>query len=49
MMRNRGIDIPMEYRNNPEAAVQYLMNSGQLTQEQLDFMISAARRMGVQI
>ena len=49
MMRNKGIDIPKEYRNNPEAAVQYLMNSGKMTQQQLDYILSTARRMGIQI
>lgn len=49
LMMNRGINIPQEYRNNPEAAIQYLMNSGQMMQEQLDYITSVARRMGIQI
>ena len=47
MMKRRGINIPSEYRNDPQAAVQYLLNSGQMTQEQLTYIQNVARNMGI--
>lgn len=49
MLQNKGIQIPEEYRNNPQGAVNYLMQSGQMTPEQLEYIKSTARRMGLQI
>ena len=43
----RGIDIPLEYRNDPQQVVQYLMNSGKLTQKDIDAMKQMAQRMGM--
>ena len=43
----RGIDIPLEYRNDPQQVVQYLMNSGKLTQDDIDAMKQMAQRMGM--
>ena len=28
------LNIPQEYANNPEGAIQYLMNNGKITQQQ---------------
>ena len=28
------LNIPQEYANNPQGAIQYLMNNGKITQEQ---------------
>ena len=30
----RNVNIPQQYLNNPEDAVKYLMNNGQMSQEQ---------------
>lgn len=30
----RNLNIPQQYLNNPEEAVKYLMNNGQMSQEQ---------------
>lgn len=30
----RNVNIPQQYLNNPEEAVKYLMNNGQMSQEQ---------------
>ena len=49
LLRTKGIDIPREYRNDPQAAVQYLMNTGNLTQKDIDMIKNLANRMGVQI
>lgn len=47
MLRNKGINIPKEYRNDPQGAVQYLLNSGQMTDEQLEYLKHVAYRMGI--
>lgn len=31
------LNIPNEYANDPQGAIQYLMNSGKITQEQYNF------------
>lgn len=49
MLRTKGIDIPKEYHNDPQGAVQYLLNSGQMSPEQLNYMKELAQRMGVPI
>lgn len=49
MLQQRGIDIPKEYRNNPKGAVEYLVNSGKMSNEQLNYMKELARSMGVQL
>ena len=40
------INIPKEYMDNPQGAVQYLMNSGKLTQNQLNQIVQKARMFG---
>lgn len=45
----RKINIPHEYANNPQGAVQYLMNSGQMSQETFENLRSRASQMGVAI
>lgn len=36
-MASRGLNIPEQYANNPDGAIQYLMNTGKLSQKQFDF------------
>lgn len=36
-MAQRGLNIPQQYAGDPDAAIQYLMNSGKLTQQQYNF------------
>ena len=36
-MAQRGLNIPQEYAADPDGAIQYLMNSGKLTQQQYNF------------
>ena len=45
----RNVDIPMEYRNDPQQAVQYLMNTGKLNQSDIDGMRRIAQNMGINI
>lgn len=49
MLQRKGINIPKEYRNDPHGAVQYLLNSGQMTDEQLTYLKNVAWRMGIPI
>lgn len=43
---DHNINIPKEYMDNPQGAVQYLMNSGKLTQNQLNQIMQKARMFG---
>lgn len=43
----RKINIPNEYANNPQGAVQYLMNTGQMSQQQFETLRARASQMGV--
>lgn len=48
-LTNRKISIPEEYSNNPQQAVQYLLNNGQMSQQALNGMIQMANRMGIKL
>ena len=41
------INIPQQFANDPHGAVQYMLNNGQMTQEQLNHLTQMAQRMGV--
>lgn len=45
-LMDHNINIPKEYMDNPQGAVQYLMNSGKLTQNQLNQIMQKARMFG---
>lgn len=49
ILQKRGINIPNEYANNPQAAVQYLLNSGKMSSDQLEQLKSKASQMGVKL
>ena len=44
---SRKNNIPQEYLNNPKGAVEYLMNSGQMTQNQLSQIEAMASKLGI--
>lgn len=48
LMQKR-INVPPEYANDPQGAVQHLLNTGQMTQQQFEQLRSQASRMGVKI
>ena len=48
LMKNK-INIPQEYMNNPHQAVQYLLNNGQMTQDQLNHLTQMAQKMGIKL
>lgn len=43
------INIPNEYANDPHGAVQYLMNTGQMSQQTFENLRARASQMGVTI
>jgi hypothetical protein len=44
-MIQRKLNIPPELMNNPNEAIQYLMNSGKLTQEQYNWAVQQAKQI----
>ena len=46
---NNKINIPQEYQNDPRGAVQYLMNNGQMSQDQFNKLSQMAQRMGIKL
>ena len=44
---SRKINIPQEYLNNPKGAVEYLMNSRQMTPDQLSQIEAMASKLGI--
>lgn len=46
-LMQRNLNIPQEMLNNPQAAIQHLMNSGQMSQAQFNRFQQMARSMGL--
>ena len=46
-LMQRNLNIPQEMLNNPQAAIQHLMNSGQMSQAQFNQFRQMARNMGL--
>ena len=44
-MVQRKLNIPKEYMNDPQGAIQYLMNTGKLSQEQYDWAVQQANKI----
>lgn len=44
---SRNINIPQEYANNPQGAIQYLMNTGRMSQQTFENLRSRATQMGM--
>lgn len=45
----RKINIPQEYANNPQGAIQYLMNTGKMSQQTFENLRNQASQMGVNL
>ena len=45
----RNINIPQQYMNDPQSAVQYLLNNGTMSQESFNSIRNMANRMGIKI
>lgn len=41
--------VPQEYRNNPKGFVDYLVQSGRVSQDRLNQVMQIAQRMGLKI
>lgn len=48
-LMQKQINIPPEYSSDPRGAVQYLMNTGQMSQETFEQVRSRASQMGVKL
>lgn len=48
-LMKRQINIPSEYSWNPRGAVQYLMNTGQMSQDTFEQVRILASQMGVKL
>ena len=46
-LMQKKINIPQEYMNNPRDAVQYLLNSGKMSQDQFSRLSQMAQQMGI--
>ena len=44
-MISKKMNIPQEYMNNPNEAIQYLMNTGQITQQDYNRLNDLAKRI----
>lgn len=45
----RKINLPQEYANNPQGAVQYLMSNGQMSQTTFENLRGKAAQMGYKL
>ena len=48
-LMQRNIGIPQQFQNDPRGAVQYLMNNGQMSQQQFGRLSQMAQMMGVKL
>ena len=46
-LASKGLNIPQNIANNPNAIIQHLMNSGKVSQEQYNQAIKMAEQMGM--
>ena len=48
-LMQRKINIPQQYQNDPHGAVQYLLNNGQMRQEDFNRLSQIAGQMGIKL
>lgn len=48
-LMQKQITIPQEYANDPHGAVQYLLNSGKMSQDQLNMLTQKANQLGIKL
>lgn len=46
---SKNVNIPQNLQQDPKAAVQYLLNNGQMTQEQFNRLNNMASSMGIKL
>lgn len=44
-MAQRKLNVPQQYINDPNGAIQYLMNSGKITQDQYNKAVNMSNRL----
>lgn len=49
LLMKRNINIPQEFAGNPQAAIQYLMNTGRMSQDTFETLKQQASSMGVKL
>ena len=45
-LMNRGLNVPQQFANDPRGAVQNMLNTGQMTQQQFNTLMQQAQKMG---
>jgi Tfp pilus assembly protein PilF len=48
-LMQRKMNIPEQYYNNPQEAVNYLVQSGQVNQDTLNIAMQLAQKMGIKL
>lgn len=48
-LMSKNINIPQQYMSNPREAIQYLLNSGKMTQENFNQLSQMASQMGLKL
>jgi hypothetical protein len=46
-LTQRKINIPQQFMKDPHGAVEYLLNNGQMSQQQLNSLTQMAQKMGI--
>lgn len=46
-LASKGIDLPPQYANNPDGAIQYLMDSGKMSQQQYNYVLKMGQTLGI--
>lgn len=48
-LMSRNINIPQQYMNNPRDAIQYLLNTGKMSQSGFNQLTQMASQMGIKL
>lgn len=48
-LMQRKLNIPPEYASNPQEAANYLVQSGQVSQERMNWAMQMANQMGIKL
>ena len=48
-LMQRKINIPQQFSNDPHGAIEYMLNNGQMTQQQLNSLTQMAQKLGIKL
>ena len=48
-LMQRKINIPQQFSNDPHGAIEYMLNNGQMTQQQLNSLTQMVQKMGIKL